>query len=476
MPNSISSLAEARQAAAMAELLIRRGIRTSLTSWATVALAASEMAPARHHLLLMEQLQRLIAGGGRRLMVHMPPGAAKSTYGAVLFPAWVLAARPRFSVVLACHTASLAEHFGRSVRHLALEHAARLGFALRADERSAQRFSTDRGGSFFATGVHGPLTGRRADLIIVDDPIKSVAEAESRATRDSLYEWFRVDLLTRLRPGGRVVLIMTRWHPDDLAGRLVADGGWDVLSLPAVAELGDPMGREAGEPLWPAWEDRVALELVRQSVGERTWAALYQQSPRARQGGMFDPARIGVVAADSVLILRDTVRAWDLAATADRGGADPDWTAGVKLARLEDGRFAILDLVRRRDGPAAVEELIVATAVGDGPGVRISLPQDPGQAGKYQVQQLVRRLAGYRVASNVEAGPKEQRAGPVATQVDAGNVVMVRADWNQAFLDEIRDFPNGSKDDQVDALSRAFMAIASIGLPARVLRVPLIGR
>jgi len=478
MPNLISLSEEARRVEAEAELRTRRELRGSLRSWATEALAPHEMTPAAHHLLLMRRLQNLMEGSGgcRRLMVHMPPGAAKSTYGSVLFPAWALAARPKFSVLLACHTASLAEHLGRSVRHLATEHGARLGFSLRADERSAQRFSTNLGGSFFATGVHGPLTGRRADLVIVDDPVKSSAEAESRTARDALYEWFRVDLLTRLRPGGRVVLIMTRWHPDDLAGRLAADGGWDVLSLPALAEAGDPLGRAVGAPLWPAWEDQATLEQVRTSVGERTWAALYQQSPRARHGGMFDPARIQTIPAESAPQLRGVVRGWDLAATADRSGANPDWTVGLKLGWLEDGRFVILDIERVRAGPAEVENLILATAVRDGHGVQISLPQDPGQAGKYQVQTLVRRLAGYRVASNVEGGSKEQRAGPVATQFDAGNMLMSRAAWNQVFLDEIRDFPHGTKDDQVDALSRAFMAVTNIPQPARALRVPLIGR
>jgi predicted phage terminase large subunit-like protein len=453
-------------------------IRRSLRNWATEVLAQNKMKPAAHHVYMMRKLQGLLVGRGgpRRLMVHMPPGAAKSTYGSVLFPAWALAVRPKLNVVLACHTASLAEHLGRAVRHVATEHAARLGYSLRADERSAQRFSTDLGGSFFATGVHGPLTGRRADLVIVDDPVKSSAEAESQSARDALYEWFRVDLLTRLRPGGRVVLIMTRWHPDDLAGRLAADGGWEVLSLPALAEADDPLGRQVGTALWPGWEDRAALERVRGAVGERAWAALYQQSPRAREGGMFEPGKIQVIAPETVLPVRQTVRGWDLAATADRSSANPDWTVGLRLGRLEDGRFVILDVVRMRDGPAAVENLIVETAARDGAGVRISLPQDPGQAGKYQAQLLARRLAGYRVHASVESGSKEQRAGPVATQMDAGNILMVRAGWNQALCDEMRDFPNGSKDDQVDALSRAFMSLVEAVSPARVMRVPLMGR
>ena len=471
MPNSSSPFEAAR------ELATRREIRQSLRAWSTEALAPAELSPAPHHLLLMARLQDLLIGraGCRRLMVQMPPGAAKSTYGSVLFPVWALAARPKLSVVLACHTASLAEHLGRAVKHLAFEHATRLGFALRADDRSAQRFSTEGGGSFFATGVRGPLTGRRADLVIVDDPIKSLVEAESLAARNALYEWFRVDLLTRLRPGGRVVLIMTRWHPDDLAGRLAADGGWDVLRLPALAEADDPLGREPGAPLWPDWEDQAALAQVRASVGERAWAALYQQSPRARDGGMFDPDKIQIVGQDSIFALRDIARGWDLAAT-EAGSANPDWTVGVKLGRLEDGRFVILDVSRVRLGPAAVEQEILAVAARDGDEVKISLPQDPGQAGKYQVQNLIRKLAGHRVTTSLESGAKELRASPVAAQMDAGNIAMVRAHWNQAFLDEIRDFPHGTKDDQVDALARSFMCLVAGTRPARAIRVPLIGR
>lgn len=412
-----------------------------------------------------------------RLIVNMPPGAAKSTYGSVLFPAWALAHRPKLSVILVCHTASLAEHFGRSVRQLISDNGPRLGVNLRPSERSAHRLATDHGGSFFATGVQGPLTGRRADLIIVDDPIKSSGEAESQVARDALFEWFRMDLQTRLRPGGRVVLTMTRWHPDDLAGRLAASGDWDILSLPALAENDDPLGRAPGAALWPAWEDEQALRAIRLSVGERAWAALYQQAPRLRDGGIFDPARIQTVPADSLSGIQDVVRGWDLAATADRCAGDPDWTVGLKLGRLEqDGRFVILDVVRARAGPAAVEALICETAARDGPEVTIALPQDPGQAGKYQAQVLVRRLAGFRVAAEIESGSKEQRAAPVASQLDAGNILMIRGAWNQAFLDEIGSFPNGSKDDQVDALSRAFLGLAGRPRPARAIRIPLIGR
>ncbi len=441
-------------------------------------MAPAGIKPAAHHRMLLARLARLMSdhGKGGRLMVHMPPGSAKSTYGSVIFPAWALAAEPRTSVLLACHTASLAEHFGRAVRHLAGDHAPRLGYGLLTSERAAGRFATDRGGSFFACGVNGPLTGRRAELVIVDDPIKSIAEADSLAVRDALYEWFRVDLMTRLRPGGRVVLIMTRWHNDDLAGRLAADGGWDVLRLPALAEADDPLGRSEGAPLWPDWEDGDALEQKRASVGERAWAALYQQAPRLAEGSMFAVDKIHTIKSSVLPMVRDVVRGWDLAATESVAGGNPDWTVGVKCARMEDGRFAILDVARTRAAPAAVEDFIAITAERDGTEVKISLPQDPGQAGKYQVQQLAKRLAGYRLMPSREVGSKQLRAGPVASQIDAGNMFMAIAPWNQTLLDELKDFPFGSKDDQVDALSRAFLAVTDAPQPARVVRVPLIGR
>lgn len=442
-------------------MALRETIRHSLTDWATFALAPLGQAPAPHHLLLLRRLQALASGqgAGRRLMIHMPPGSAKSTYASILFPVWWLARRRRSSVLMASHTADLAERFGRSVRSLVDEHALRLGYGLAPNERAARRFATTAGGEFYATGVRGPVVGRRADLAIIDDPVKSRAEAESRRAREQLHEWFRADLVTRLRPHARIVLIMTRWHPDDLAGRLAAEGGWDVLSLPAVAGDNDPLGREPGAPLWPEWEDRPALAGKRAAVGERAWAALYQQAPRAREGGLFDPDRIGMMpphAAAEAQGAAEIVRAWDLAATAQIGSRDPDWTVGLKLMRTREGSYAVLDIVRLRGSPAIVEDAIMTTAARDGAGVRISLPQDPGQAGKHQALYLVRQLAGYRVSVSPESGSKETRAMPIASQIEGGNVALLPAPWNAAFLDELRDFPHGAKDDQVDALSRAF--------------------
>jgi predicted phage terminase large subunit-like protein len=254
---------------------------------------------------------------------------------------------------------------------------------------------------------------------------------------------------------------MTRWHPEDLGGQLLDQGGgeWRVVRLPALAEADDPLGRSVGSPLWPEWEDYEALTRKRALIGERAWSALFQQTPLPSGGRLFSTDRIGVVPPE-----RDAeavVRAWDLAATENTGRNDPDWTVGVKLSRAKNGRYIILDVARTRGSPHQIEELIVGTAQKDGPKVIVAIPEDPGQAGKSQMSYLTRQLAGFHVISSRETGSKATRAMPLASQVEAGNVSIVRADWSRTLIDEMRDFPWGRKDDQVDALVRAFTTLTA---------------
>ena len=442
----------------------------SLSGWSELALAPWGYRPAPHHLKLIELLDAVSAGEIDRLMLLMPPGSGKSWYGSVLFPAWWLHRHPMDSIIAASHTADLAKNFGRRLRGIIFENEAALGYTLAEDNRAAWRFSTSLRGEYFASGIDGPITGRRADLVLIDDPIKKHEEADSAARRDGIWEWYRSELISRLKPRGRIVLIMTRWHQDDLGGRLLNSGdGWHTLKLPAFAGENDALGRAPGEPLWPEWEDAAALERKRRTVGPRAWSAQYQQDPRPDTGALFRVPRIGTVEAEPAGLT--CTRAWDLAATAATEGGDPDWTVGLKLGRDAAGRIYVADLVRLRGGPHEVEEAIVNTAHRDGRNVPVGLPQDPGQAGKQQVAWLTGRLAGFRVIASPETGAKVTRASPVASQVDAGNLALVRASWNTAFLEELRDFPHGRKDDQVDALARAFAMLTLA--PATVRRVNL---
>jgi predicted phage terminase large subunit-like protein len=449
----------------------------SLVAWAERALEPIGQSPAAVHRRILTELERLAEGQTDRLMLLLPPGHAKSTYASVLFPAWWFTRHPASSVITACHTADLAEHFARQVRALVTDQTDLLGYGLAKTDRATARWRTTSRGDYFASGVRGPITGRRADLILIDDPIKSHTEADSPGARDALWNWYRSDLTTRLKPGGRIVLIMTRWHEDDLGGRLIdADPSWHVLRLPALAEPDDPMGRAPGDALWPEWESAEALLRRRQSVGQRVWQALYQQNPGPDSNALFLTTRIHVTEPEALPTGTREVRAWDLAATLPGEGRDPDWTVGIKLARLATGRILVTDIVRLRAGPAEVADMIVATASQDGAAVLIGLPQDPGQAGKQQVAWLTQRLAGYRVRASPESGSKLTRATPAAAQVEAGQVSLYRALWNRGFIDELRDFPNGRKDDQVDALSRGIALLGETTTQPRRLNVPYLER
>lgn len=461
-------------------------IRSSLLEWVRFALAPFGQQPAKHHLLLITELEFIASGRSDRLMLLLPPGSGKSTYASVLFPVWWFTQHPRSAIFAAAHTANLAAHFGRRARNLIAEHATHLGFSLARDARAATNWSTDQDGDYHAVGVGGPIAGRRADLLLIDDPVKSQRQAYSFAIREQVWEWYRTDLTPRLKPGGRVVLIMTRWHPDDLSGRLLVEqqaGGdpWRCIRLPALAEENDALDRSPAAPLWPEWESAEALARKRATVGERAWAALYQQSPQLLQGLLFNIERIATVDFGATPIAtgeghRAVVRAWDLASTGATDGRDPDWTVGLRLARDATNRFVVEDIVRLRGGPHEVEQAVVNTAVSDGRTVTVSLPQDPGQAGRAQASHYTRLLAGYHVKTSIETGSKTIRALPVASQVEAGNLAVVRAPWNRAFLEELGDFPNGSKDDQVDALARALWQLVESARPAREIAFPLIAR
>lgn len=322
----------------------------------------------------------------------------------------------------------------------------------------------------------GGILGERADLVVIDDPFGSWEDAASETIRNKVYEWYRNTVMSRLKPGGRIVLMHQRLHLDDLAGRLLAEEGdeWEVLFLPAVWEglnwrgefqETDELGRTLGQSVWPEYFTEEFLAEKQKNVGALGWASMYQQRPTPVGGTLFRPALIGRVEAAAAEPLK-IVRAWDIASTAPKGGNDPDWTVGIKMQRNRNGTYTILDIVRFRGGPEEVRDRIVATAAADaeqhGPGrVQISLPQDPGAAGKYVISDLTKALAGHIVTASPESGDKYTRAMPFAAQVNAGNVNIVTSPdgsthYVRAYVEELELFPAGKKDDQVDASSRAF--------------------
>src|SRR5260221_5627559 len=204
---------------AATELLKRRTIRRSFTDWCRFC----GFEPAKHHRLLIAKLEAVARGEILRLAVFMPPGSAKSTYGSILFAPWFLASKNNANVIAASHTSELAEKWGRKVRNIVAEHNLTLGIELSGDSQAAGRWALKQGGEYYAACVGVGIAGFRADLAIIDDPIRSREDADSDLVRERIWDWYKSDLSTRMKPGGRQIVIQTRWHEDDLAGRLLGE-------------------------------------------------------------------------------------------------------------------------------------------------------------------------------------------------------------------------------------------------------------
>lgn len=243
-----------------------------------------------HLCRLARALQDIEAGRIKRLIVAMPPRHGKTMLTSEFFPAWYLGRNPAHQIICAAYSQELADDMGRKVRNQLADPiygAVFPGRGLRADSTSVRRFHTLDGGVYIASGVGGPITGRGAHLLLIDDPIKSRDDASSPAKRQAIWDWYTSVAYTRLMPGGAIVLVQTRWDLDDLAGRLLrdhADEGWHTVIMPALD--GD------GAALWPDMFPAEDLERIRKRIGERDFSALYQQCPTPRAGGVFEDDKI----------------------------------------------------------------------------------------------------------------------------------------------------------------------------------------
>lgn len=475
MPDEISLIDAAK------ELRLRNAARSSFLAFCKAALEDEGEVPAPHHELLIEHLDRVERGEIKKLMVSMPPGAAKTKYGTILFTLFYLAKAPRRKVILASYASDVAEtNSGKVIRRVP-ELKTILGYE--CENEAVSRWRTTNGGEVLAAGVGSRVTSFRGDLAIIDDPVKGREEADSEGIRDKAWSWFWADLHSRLTPQASLILIMTRWHEDDLAGRFISSAGedWVQLTLPAQALDNDPLGREPGEFLWsgdPNYEYGGMLkrkkEDLRKAGAMREWQSLYQQDPKPGEGALFDVKKIAIVPAAPAG--GRFVRSWDLAATAKLGSRDPDWTRGALLQETMQKSIVVRDLKSLRAGPDEVEALIVATARADGKNVKILIPQDPGQAGKAQSLYYARALAGYTVVFTRPTGDKATRASPFSSQVNVGNVSMVAAPWNKEALEELGSFPSATHDDIVDALSDGYSGLVQAGDPPRTVRIGIMGR
>lgn len=413
-----------------------------------------------NHLdVLDEALMKVSSGELKRLIVTMPPRHGKSERVSRKFPAWHIGRNPDDEIILASYSVDLSRGFSRIARDTLSSNTGVFEVEVDRNNQSAESWGTSgyRGG-LHAAGVGGPITGKGARIAIIDDPVKNAEEADSENQREKIWEWYTSTLYTRLTPDGRIVVVMTRWHEDDLVGRLLKKEAdeikegvhkgerWTVINFPALAEKDDYLHRPEGEPLWPEQGfDKDRMEQIKIDVGSRVFNALYQQRPSAADGNMLK---------------RDWWRYYDspppfasMLISVDAAFKDGD-TSDYVVIQVWGKSYAnmyLVDQVRAKmNFPATLQT--IRNVVKKYPEAHWKLVEDKAN-GSAIIATLHREIGGI-VAVNPEGG-KEARVNAVSAYIEAGNVFLPRTSWIQDFVEEAASFPNGKHDDQVDAMSQA---------------------
>lgn len=436
------------------------------------------------HLALLNQ--KMMAVAQRRIFrqaTFMPPRHGKSEFRSKWFPAWYLGTFPDRRVILASYNADFAAEWGQKVRDI-LESVGEefFGIRVRQDRRASDNWGiVGHDGGMQTCGIGGALTGRGADLLLIDDPVKDAEEAMSPTMRNRAWDWYASAADTRLEPGGAICLTMTPWNADDLGGRILEreDGLWDVLRLPALpdrpveaekraARKGydryhgepDPIGRDQDVPLWPERYDKSFFDRKRKQ--DPFWFdSLFGLSPRPRDGKLFKRAWFDghIIAATHREARR--VRAWDTAASEGAG----DWTAGVRLGE-HNGMWYVEHVSRFRKDPGSRNAAMRDIALLDKEKhdlFPVWVEQPAGGGGKTEAKDHIKHMAGFDIHTEPATTNKAARAAGFAAQCEAGNVKIVAGPWVEDYIDELCAFDPDStsnQDDQVDATSLAFSKLA----------------
>ena len=392
-------------------------------------------------------LDDVTAGDTTKLMVFCPPRHGKSTLTTIHYPAYRLERDPSLRIVIGCYNQTLAEKFSRRIRAICRQR----GVELDPERQAVDDWQTTAGGGLRAVGIGGGVTGQGFDLLIIDDPVKSREEANSEAYRERCWNWYREDMYTRQEPGAAIVLIQTRWHQDDLSGRILESEqspDWTVINLPAEAEVDDPLGRAVGAALCPDRYDLAALADLRATLGTEAYTALFQQRPQPAGGGMFKREWWQRYTSFDRAQARQVLQVWD---TAFKAGATNDYSVCTTWALMPHGVY-VLDCWRGRIEFPDLKRVARDQYTKWRPSAVLVEDKASGQS---LIQEL-RRESGLPVIPVRVDTDKVSRAAAVTPYVEARRVFLPEdAPWVGGFVDEHADFPAGVHDDIVDTTSMA---------------------
>jgi predicted phage terminase large subunit-like protein len=433
-----------RQAAAL-ELLNRRKAREGLLEFTKYTNPVYVAAP--HHDLIAQKLEAVERGEIKRLMITMPPRHGKSELASRRFPAWFIGRNPDKQIIAASYNSDLANDFGREVRNIV--HSPEFGVLFKTqlaeDSKAANRWHTDKGGMYVAAGVGTAITGRGADVLLIDDPFKDREEADSEIRRQRVWDWYTSTAYTRLMPGGSVIVINTRWHDDDLSGKLLREqeeGGdkWELLSLPAIDAN--------GSALWPEWYSIERLEQIRSVLPSRDWNALYQQNPIPDDGDFFKTDWFGEY--DELPANLRFYGASDYAVTDGDGDFTEHGIGGVDAS----GNLYIADWWFGQTPSDVWIEKQCDLIIEHAPMVWLG---EKGVIQKAVEPYLVRRMQERQAFCRMEWLPsiadKPTRARPIQAMASMGKVYLPkRAPWKAHVMGQLLRFPAGANDDVVDVL------------------------
>jgi predicted phage terminase large subunit-like protein len=444
-------------------------------------------------LYLSYKIAQCISKGSCGLLISAPPRHGKSRLATVATPLWVLERFPQYLTGVVTYGEDLSTDFSREIRDIITQNQNLLSVRLRHDATRVANFLTQSGGGLKSVGLRGTITGRGFNVLVIDDYIKEPKEAESAAYLEGLWTWYRTVARTRLEPGAVIIIVATRWVKNDLHGKLMklqeltGRNFFDYVTLPALAyedppeslpkerwPLGYPdlIGRAPGEPLFPERYTKEDIENLRMEMGSRWFEAMFQQNPHGDEGSVIDINLINTMKKEEYQqLVRDvhnepnnfvTSSWWDMASTKNAG----DYTSRARMILNIKTQETCLDsVVRGQFGPYKAETIFKATSAQDlkmFPRLRVGMEEEPGSSGKYSIRHFQKILDGVdssvRIVHESAAtkGSKLMNAQPYLAHIETGRASILEAGWNQDFLDEFEQFPEGLKDDQVDSSSGAY--------------------